>query len=316
MTNETNKKDTDNRNKATGMSSHLLIPVDFSPSAMLAVRVGMHFAKLLKVNPVIMHVYPIIWNPEIGTLDPYDSYDANDEEIETAIENHDVQRIAEHQFARLRKKIRQDQLDGKLPDVKFSTLLVQGIAEDAILDYCRDNNPRLVVMSTRGVHKKEEDLIGSVTAEVLDSCRVPVFTVPDNYADTQARNISRVLMFCTLDQYDVPALETLMETFDQPDVEIWLMPATNRHLSEIKDRLAQLHAQLSERWQQAKFHTVDIEEKEVNSHLDDYLKQIGIEVIISPNRKTSIFTRLFRPSVAHQCLFALDIPMLALPVGK
>ena len=38
----------------------------------------------------------------------------------------------------------------------------------------------LIVMGTRGKSQKELDLIGSVTAEVLDSTKLPVFAVPES----------------------------------------------------------------------------------------------------------------------------------------
>ncbi len=39
--------------------------------------------------------------------------------------------------------------------------------------------PAAIVMGTRGKNAKELDLIGSVTAEVMDGCTTPIFAVPD-----------------------------------------------------------------------------------------------------------------------------------------
>ena len=41
-----------------------------------------------------------------------------------------------------------------------------------IVEYAKENKPEMIVMGTRGAGKKEKELIGSVTAEVLDSCRL------------------------------------------------------------------------------------------------------------------------------------------------
>lgn len=300
----------------SGMSSYLLIPVDFSDASMLAVRVGFHFARVMKVTPVIFHVYPSVWYGESIDNEYLGVYDPTDQIMQEAIENRDILKVAENRFGIFRTKVREMQKSGDLPDVKFSSLLSQGIAEEEILAYCRENTPRLVVMSTRGIDRKEEDLIGSVAAEVLDSCRVPVFTIPDNYVSGKEGKLSRFLMFCTLEQYDILGLENMMRTFDSPVADVWLMPITHRNMAEAKEKLEQLYEALSDAWPNMKFHQALLEETTVNSQIDDFIKKHDIELIIAPNRKAGIFGRFFRPSVPHQCLFALDIPMLALPARK
>lgn len=297
------------------MSSHLLIPVDFSDRSMLAVAAGFHFASILDITPVLMHVYP-----EFSYAMPMQQtisglYDLSEVELTQAIEEQDIQKVAEKQFAAFRHKIRQAQQDGKIADVNFTSTLQEGIPEEVILEYCRENAPRLVVMSTRGISKKAEELIGSVTAEVLDSCRVPVFTVPEKYDMNRDFTLHRILMFCGLDSYDIDGLEKMMSTFKLKDVEVWLMPIENKE-GKVRQRLSDLHVRLSQAWPDVTFHVSDLRESSIGTWVDKYIHENNIQLVIAPNRKTSIFTRLFRPTVAHQCLFSVDTPMLALPVSK
>lgn len=302
-------------NEKSGMGSHLLIPVDFSDRSMSAVSAGFYFARVLGATPVLMHVYPTVWYNGMTPADLGDIYDASDDEITTAIEERSLMKVAEQQFGAFKKRVNKLRQDGSIADVNYTSLLVEGIAEDAILEYCRDHPPRLVVMSTRGLSKKAEELIGSVTAEVLDNCRVPVFTVPEKFsADTNTR-LHRVLMFCTLDQYDVMGLERLMDTFNTPDIDIWLLPMEHRE-GRVRERLTELKVRLSQAWPHVEFHISDLEKKTIGPWIDEYISRHAIQMVIAPNRRTSIFSRLFRPTVAHQCLFSIEIPMLALPVGK
>lgn len=300
----------------SGMSRHMLIPVDFSDASMFAVRVGFHFARVLDMTPVLMHVYPMVWLGDdtageyLGENDPMES------ELADAIAERDMMRTAEHRFRKFRKQLTEKIESGDIADVKYTTLLQQGIPEDEILGYCREQHPGMVLMSTRGISRKEEDLIGSVTAEVLDSCEVPVFTIPDNYPIEDSKPLKRMLMFCTLDQYDVPALEKLMHTFNSPEIDVWLMPVTHRHAATVQQLLNSLFEQLSNAWPNATFHEAPLLDAKIDSQLETFIKNNQIELIIAPNRRASILTRLFRPSVAHQCLFTIDIPMLALPADK
>ncbi|MDD6227884.1 MAG: universal stress protein [Bacteroidales bacterium] len=297
------------------MSSHLLIPVDFSDRSMLAVAAGFHFASILDITPVLMHVYP-----EFSYAMPMQQtisglYDLSEVELTQAIEEQDIQKVAEKQFAVFRHKIRQAQQECSIADVNFTSTLQEGIPEEVILEYCRENAPRLVVMSTRGISKKAEELIGSVTAEVLDSCRVPVFTVPEKYDMSGDVFLHRIMMFCGLDSYDIDGLEKMMSTFKLKDVEVWLMPIENKE-GKVRQRLSDLHVRLSQAWPDVTFHVSDLRESSIGTWVDKYIHENNIQLVIAPNRKTSIFTRLFRPTVAHQCLFSVDTPMLALPVSK
>ena len=40
----------------------------------------------------------------------------------------------------------------------------------------------------------------------------------------------------------------------------------------------------------------------------------NVQLIAVPNKKSSIFSRLFNPSIAHRVLFQTDTPMLVVPV--
>lgn len=298
------------------MSRHMLIPVDFSDASMFAVRVGFWFARVLGMTPVLMHVYPLVWLGDdtageyLGENDPMES------ELADAIAERDMMRAAEHRFRKFRKQLTEKIESGDIADVKYTTLLQQGIPEDEILGYCREQHPGMVLMSTRGISRKEEDLIGSVTAEVLDSCEVPVFTIPDNYPIEDSQPLKRMLLFCTLDQYDVPALEKLMHTFNSPEIDVWLMPVTHRHAATVQQLLNSLFEKLSNAWPNATFHEAPLLDAKIDAQLETFIKNNQIQLIIAPNRRASILTRLFRPSVAHQCLFTIDIPMLALPADK
>lgn len=39
-----------------------------------------------------------------------------------------------------------------------------------------------------------------------------------------------------------------------------------------------------------------------------------IQLMIVPNKKSSAFSRFFRPTLAHRILFERDVPLLVLPV--
>ena len=77
--------------------------------------------------------------------------------------------------------------------------------------------------------RKEEDLVGSVTAEVMDSCRVPVFAFPENAELISLDAIKRVAYFCNLDQRDIISVDTLIgRLFEYPAIEMTVIPVNDR----------------------------------------------------------------------------------------
>lgn len=63
----------------------------------------------------------------------------------------------------LKKKIE----NGLLPDIPFEFVLKEGLPEEEIIAFSKTYNPTLIVMGTRGKSKKDIDLIGSITGEVI-----------------------------------------------------------------------------------------------------------------------------------------------------
>lgn len=297
--------------KMAGMSGNLLIPVDFSESSKLAVDVGFKLAKRMSIHPVVMHSYvaPVFTQAQVfgPSVDESDQISLEEETV-------NIRNIAAKRLSAFRTKIKDWQKNGEIPDIKFSISLQEGVAEEAILQYCKIAPPELVVMSTRGVSKKEEELIGSVTAEVLDSCRVPLFTVPDNCTIESIEGISELLMICNLDQHDIITIDALMRMFNYPKCSVTLVPAIQRKNSHTKEKIDALASFFNSNYPVASFNTKVIGAGNYRADLDEIISSQKIELVIIPNKKTNIFSRIFRPTLAHKCLFERDIPMLVIPV--
>lgn len=297
--------------KLAGMSGNLLIPVDFSKSSMLSCKVGFELAERLSLHPVIIHTY-------VGAIFPVPGDDVmsvqEESDITEAEENMILEKSTEKMMADFKKKIALLQENGELTKIKFSTIVKEGVPEDVILEYTKETPPALVVMATRGKDRKEEELIGSVTAEVLDSCRVPVYTVPENYSFVGLDRIKRLVLFCNLDEQDLITVDSLMKMFGYPEVEVHLIPVNDRLGSRLEGKLEQLRDYLNSNYPTAKFTSSVLPQKNFRNSFGEYTENNGIQLIIVPNKKTNIFNRIFKPTIAHKCLFERDMPLLAIPV--
>lgn len=296
--------------RMSGMGNSLLIPVDFSPSSFLAVKVGFYLAEKFHIEPIILHSFIA---PVFNPAEPYsDSFDEpEDIDVEEAV---DLRNVASRQLSSFKNKIEKAQNDGNIPAIKFSTTLLEGIPEQVISDYCKQNHPVMAVMATRGISKKSSDLIGSVTAEVIDSCRIPIFTVPENYVPLGVEGISRLVMFCTFTTFDIITMRALMRTFDFPSCEIYLVPAGDRPVSGVAHKLEELCKIFSDTYPTASFHADPMLKGKFDDNIRDLIDSKDIRLMIVPNKKSSVFSRFFRPTLAHRILFERDIPLLVLPI--
>ena len=301
----------------SGNDGVLLIPVDFKPYSKLAIRMGFELAKHLSLHPVILHAFATPYFTGNFTfeedLDSGAEPSLEQEFTDIQISN-DLRKESKLKMRDLRKKIEKEQSDGILPSIPFSTTINEGVAEDVIKEYCRNTPPTLVVMATRAKQKKGEELVGSVTAEVLDSCRVPIFSIPENGHFEKPDKIKKMVFFCNLDQHDIITVDTLMRMLDYPEVNVTLIPINEKDDKDVKRKMDSLKDYFNKSFPDAHFTTQVFPSKTFLADFNNYEVQAGIEMIIVPNRRRNIFARLLNPGIAHKLLFERDLPLLAIPV--
>jgi nucleotide-binding universal stress UspA family protein len=122
---------------------------------------------------------------------------------------------------------------GELPNVSFRFELREGVPEDQILEYCKKYNPSLVVMGTHG-KKVSTELIGSVTAEVMESSRVPVFAVPYSSAVQTVGAVKRIAFLTNFDQKDLIAIDKTIEMFKNDKLEIYFIHVRRKTKAGVK----------------------------------------------------------------------------------
>lgn len=159
--------------KLEKVSNKVLIPVDFSNYSLKACEFGFNFAQNIGAEVVLLHVY---FTPIYATSLPYGdvfNYQLSDEENVRSI----LQKVHADLNA-LSDKVKEKVASGEFPDIKYTCVLREGIPEEEVLRYTKEYRPRIIIMGTRGKSQKDIDLIGSVTAEVIERSRVPVLAIP------------------------------------------------------------------------------------------------------------------------------------------
>lgn len=297
----------------TGRMSHpILVPVDFSQHSLRVCDIAFQMAERLRSAVVLLNSF-ITPTESVGRqLGDTLNFDTPDTEVNILLA-----RDAKSKMDRLAAELRQKIKLGQLPPVKFTSVIAEGIPEEVILETARQQFPELIVMGTRAADKKERELIGSVTAEVLDSSRFPILAIPELVDMNDARNISHVLLLCSLDQNDMIAVDALYRFFNRENLLVelaWIPPK-----KQIRNKQADTAQKMLKEYCEAHYPRFSFCTRVFNmpSMIDDFSaveKERHIDLIALPNKKKSMFSRLFNPSLAHRLLFHADIPMMVIPV--
>ena len=195
----------------------VLIPVDFSAYSLKACDFGFNVASRMHAEVVLLHVhFTPIYIPSL-------QYDIENYQVPSGNDVTTVKGMIENihkQLNKLSENINEKIQNGEYPNVKYTCVLREGIPEEEILYYIRQEKPLIVVMGTRGEHQKDLNLIGSVTAEVIERSRSFVYAIPENAPEKSLENIHKIALFTSFDQRDLIAFDSLITTFKDNKFEI------------------------------------------------------------------------------------------------
>ena len=287
----------------------VLVPVDFSNYSLKACDFGFDVASRMHAEVVLLHVHftPFYIPDLLQVKDNYHIPSAHDATtVRGMIEN------VNKQLNQLSKDVAEKIEKGEYPNVKYTCVLREGIPEEEILYYIRQEKPLIVVMGTRGEHQKDLDLIGSVTAEVIERSRSFVYAIPENAPKKSLKDTRKIAMFTSFDQRDLIAFDSLITTFKDNQFEVSFIHVNSheekRTWNEIK--LAGIKEYFKKQYPQLEFTYLNIDEEHLLGNLDKFVQDNGIDVICTSNYRRNIFARLFNPSIARKMLFHSNTPIL------
>lgn len=282
----------------------VLIPIDFSDYSKKACLIGFDFARQIGGKVLLLHSYVAM--PYAVAMMPFSDDDYDDKHAEKKA----IKKMDEFE-----REVKEYITRGELPKVNFSCKIEEGVPEVTILDCAKRENASLIVMGTRGRGKKEAELIGSVTAEVLDAGKFPVFSVPEGMETGKISEIKNVTFFSNFIQQDLISFDVFARIFSGKKLNIIIIPIEEQKKDDkSKQYLNQLLQYCQSHYKDFDFSIEHLSDANFLEDFESYVKKVDVDLILIPNKKRNIFARLFSPSIAHRMVFHSDIPMLVVPV--
>ncbi|NDV69175.1 universal stress protein [Dysgonomonas sp. 25] len=286
----------------------ILIPVDFSDYSIKACRIAFNMARDLNAKVKILHVY---FNPYYPTALPIADAFAYQGKEEKEFQN--IINKVKNDIQKLCNIIDEKIASGEFPSVNYSYVLREGLPEEEIVGFAKEYKPAVIIMGTRGKDQKDADLIGSVTAEVIEMTKIPIVTVPQDAHFTDLKEIKHVSFLTNFSERDLMSfsqLTTLLAPYDVPYTIVHINEKKSGTWTEIK--LEGIKAYFSKQYPTLKIDYQLINTNDMLKSLDEYVQEDHVDMLALTTSKRNVFARMFSPSIPRKMLFHSDTPMFVL----
>lgn len=288
--------------------NEILIPVDFSDYSLVACEFGFRLAKDLDCKVKLLHAFFTPFYPSSVPFGDTFSLQTTDKDLYQDLSNR-----TEKEMKNLVEKVESRIASGLIPSVPYKTLLVEGLPEEEIISYSKKIRPAAIVMGTRGKNADELDLIGSVTAEVMESCRTPVFAIPEGGKITSLSEMKTIVFLTNFQEREFKAFDIMMKFLKPYPLKVYLAHIAKKEdvwneikLSGVQKRFSDLYPHL-----QIEYKLIDQSEG-LEESLESFVESLNIDMISLSSSRRNIFARIFNPGIARRMIFHSDTPLLVI----
>lgn len=291
----------------TPVAPYVLVPVDFSAYSLKAAHLAIKLAADLKAGVTLLHTY---YSPIYAGGLPISDAFVFDEHNEEAMHKQ-IQQMHQ-QMETLEGALKADMDKQTLPNVPLTVKFREGVPEEQILTYSKKRPPRLIIMGTHGKGSKEDDLMGSVTADVVERSRVPVFAFPADTPLTSLAECRHIGFITQFDQRDLVAFESLMQLLKPYRFKVYFLHLTADPDTWDEIKLTGVKSYFSTQYPDMQSAYCVIKGDKLIDSLNEFIQERQLDLVALTAQKRSIFSRLFNPSLASKMLFHSNTPILVI----
>lgn len=166
-------------------------------------------------------------------------------------------------------------------------------------------------MGTRSRYHKDENLIGSVTAEVLEACKSPVMAISLGIS-LLPEKIRRVAFLTNFDQKDLIAIDTAISFLNTDGLELVFIHATEKKESWDEVMLAGIKEYFANHYPRLKTEYAFLDKEKNLDQIQSFLEASKIELVALNTKKRNLFFRFFNQGIATKLLFNTETPLLVM----
>lgn len=280
----------------------VLVPVDFSEYSMQACSFAFNLAKNMNAKVKIIHIYfnPFYPNTFLQKQDSNKEYESIEEKVK---EN--IQKLCNDIDTKIES--------GEYPSVNYSYFIKEGLPEEEIVLFADDYKPELIIMGTRGKDEKDGDLIGSVTANVIEMTHFPIIAIPHNTSFTTIELVKKISFLTNFSQRDILAFDKMIQTIQHCDFLFEIVHvSTNEKEKWSENKKVEVKSYFTSKYPGLRLSFRQIEVDDFLTGLDTYIRNEQVDVLALTTSKRNVFMRMFRPSISRKMLYHSSTPLFVL----
>lgn len=295
-------------------SKKILVPVDFSEQSMINCEIAFRIAQRIAAEVVLIHAYDVPDNSFIL------SRDANIQKLYSFSETERIRKETIQQNAEkfktfvstLKNRINK----GEIPNIKYITLVENGVPEDVIIYASQKYDTQLIVMSIKNCSVEDAAYVGSVTAEVMERALVPVLILPEGVDAKHFFSTQKLLYSTSLERNISTPFEKVMTILSgiinsvvffhfQENTDAW----NEIKLAGLKDYFQRKYTSITMDSVMMQQEATDDEYQKIQK-FEHFVVENDIDIAVLNIHRRNMFFSLFNPSMARKLLFQSNIPLL------
>lgn len=282
---------------------HVLVPVDFSPVSYNVSNMAFNIARHLNIKLIFMHCYV---NPVVHSI-PYSDVYTYDTALllQMKYTENNAHRNLQKFVTELSENIGKELWES----VETEFIIKAGYADEDILAYAHKNKSQLIVMGTG--QTKQENVVGSVTADIIYNADVPVLVIPEESPVKNIEEIKRILYATNFDDKDFAVVENLITLLKPFDVQVICVHVGREKGKEWETaKLEGMKKMLKEKYTDKEFDCKLIVGKDIAEQLENFIKVKKVDILSLTTHNRNMISRLFNPSFARKMVFHTHTPLL------
>ena len=269
--------------------SNILVPLDFSPNAINALKYADNLAKSIDANLIVLNIYD-------GGISNYEA----GWPIEELFDNV-VKMIQEKTNAIIKENC---------SSTNISTVFKNGNVKDLILESIDLLGANFVVMGTHGASSITKVSFGSNTARTIAHSKVPVLAIPGDFSFTPLQKIVYASDFNNLNA-ELKLLNKVSEQLKNIPIETLHLRYETESAENISEDFQKVIAENNYQNIQLQQETFDLDNTLANA-IREYAEAQQNIILAMFAEDRNIFQSLFLGSKTEYLTYKLNVPLLAM----
>jgi nucleotide-binding universal stress UspA family protein len=274
----------------------IIAAVDFSRFTPRVLETAAHVALRYDAQLTLFHSYfdPVIDQPALFPV-----FDFNTSlKMTTDVRD----RIAARARAEMLEV--EEQLLTEFPTLNVRQILTGGRPEKELARETSKNAYDMLVIGMRGAGNTRRALIGSVTAEVMEQCRLPILCIPPEGAPFSPKKVAFATNFEVGDRRAMRLVQQMFSGWTEQILPVHIQPQTPYYSVEQMETEVAIAAE--------GYIINRLEAADLSEGLDEFTRQHNADVLVMTHEQRGVIRRLFDAGNTRKVYFESRIPLLVI----